>query len=166
MTSSLLSVAGVPTNLRLPEGSTLAYCEPDLYNICERLRELDEALSVIVMKDDAGGAAFAITERTRQGVEELVMRVGPGCKIDALDARVIEHIEWIRRIPAAERAAQIEREIAAEARSREEQKSEKLYEDIGGSFYDNLFKCGFVTTPKPESRKPMNATAIRAGRRI
>lgn len=161
-----LTVAGIPSNIILPEGSKAQFVESDLYDICERIRELDENLRVVVLEHVDGRAVFAITEIDRQGNVNLVMRIGPGCKIDALDGRVIDHLNWIRAIPADVRAAQIEKEIAAERAYADEQKAEKLYEDMGQTLYDNLFKCGFVMTPRPESRTPTNATARRHGRSI
>lgn len=161
-----LIASGIPTNIRLPEGSKVTFVEADLHDICARIAHLDENLHVVVLEHTDGRAAFAITETDRQGVESLVMRIGPGCKIDALDGRVIQHIEWIRRIPVAERMAQIEKELEQERTAAEEQAFEKLYDSIGGSLYNNLHRLGFTDTPKPESRVPVNATARRAGRTV
>lgn len=161
-----LIVAGVPTNITLPVGSRGTHVDSDLHDIAARIAEIDSALRLVLLEHVDGRAVWAVTEVDRRGVESLVFRIGPGCEIDALDGRVIDKLQWIRRIPASERAAKIERELAAEAAAREEHSREKLYEDMGGSFYNNLFKCGFVTTPKPESLRPLNKTARRAGRRI
>lgn len=161
---SSLIVAGVPTNLRLPEGSRLTYVDGDMHDICARIRELDDTLSIVLMEHVNGGAAFAITERDRSGREALIFRVGEGCEIDALDQRVIDKLNYIRSVPAGERARQLDAELQREAEARRVEESETLYEKIGSSFYDNLFACGFVHTPKAMSVRPLNATAKRAGR--
>lgn len=166
MPPSALILDGIPSNLLLPEGSRATHVENDLHEICARLRELDPNLRLALIEHVNGNAIWAVMEIGRDGQEHLVVRVGPGCALDALDARVITHIEWIRRIPAAERLATIERELARERESAAADRSEKLYEDMGSEFLSNLYKCGFVHGPNPRSMVPSNKTARRAGRRI
>lgn len=167
MTSSRVSALvldGLPTNLMLPEGSRATHVENDLHQICDRLKELDGSLRLALIEHVNGSAVWAVMEIGRDGVEHLVVRVGPGCQLDALDGRVIEHIEWIRRIPAAERLATIEKNIAREQEYARKQASEKLYEDMGASFYKSLHDCGFIDTRR-ESYNKRSRAAQRAGRR-
>lgn len=165
-TPSALVIGGVPSNLVLPEGSRATHVDNDLHDICSRLRELDPNLRLALVEHVNGNAIWAVTEVDRTGTESLVFRVGPNCELEELDARVITKIEWIRRIPAQERLAQIERDIERERAAAAEARSEKLYEDMGSKFLSDLYKCGFVHDPNPRSMVPTNKTARRAGRRI
>lgn len=162
-----LVIAGVPSNIRLPPGSRATHVDSDMHSISSRLREIDPNLFVALIEHaDGEQAVWAVCETDRTGVESLVFRVGPGCQIDALDQRVITHIEWIRRIPADQRAREIQKQLDIEEVARADTERDTMYEKMGGSLYDNLFKCGFVMTPKPESYRPLNRTARRAGRKI
>ncbi len=161
-----LVISGVPSNIRLPPGSRGTHVDSDMYDISSRLRELDPNLFIALLEHVDGGAVWAVCETDRAGVESLCFRVGPGCAIDALDLRVINHVEWLMRVSPADRMAAIQHELDREAKHRADDEREEMYEKMGGSLYDNLFKCGFVMTPKPESYRPLNATAKRAGRRI
>lgn len=166
MPPSALILDGIPSNLLLPEGSRATHVENDLHEICARLRELDPNLRLALIEHVNGNAIWAVMEIGRDGQEHLVVRVGPGCALDALDARVITHIEWIRRIPAADRLATIERDIARERESAAADRSEKLYEDMGGQFYRNLHELGFIQGARTESYNRLTKGARRAGRSI
>ncbi len=161
-----LVIAGVPSNIRLPEGSRGTHISSDLFDISARLREIDTALFIILLEHVNGQAVWAVCETDRAGVESLVFRVGPGCEIDELDQRVVDKINYIRRVPANERMRLLQRDLDREADAKRDDERERMYEQMGSTLYDNLFKCGFVMTPKPESRTPQNATARRAGRRL
>ncbi len=165
-TPTPLVINGVPSNIRLPEGSRATHVDSDLYAISDRLRELDPSLFINLLEHTDGRAVWAVCETDRAGRASLIFRVGAGCEVEVLDGRVIEKINYIRRVPAAERMARLERELAREREAREADELDKLYESFGGTLYDNLFRCGFVMTPKSESRTPQNKTARRAGRRI
>ncbi len=166
MNASPIVIAGVPSNIRLPPGSRGTHVDSDMHDISSRLREIDPALFVALLESEDGRAVWAVCETARDGVESLIFRVGPGCAIDALDQRVITRIEWIRRVPASTRAAQLQAELDRENVAREADKAERLYDRIGGNLYNNLFKCGFVKTPNPRSVTPLGATAKRHGRTL
>lgn len=160
-----LIVGGLPTNLVLPEGSRATHVESDLHDICARLRELDGNLRLCLIEHVDGRAIWSVNEITREGAEELIFRIGPGCELEELDARVITKVEWIRRIPAAERLAQIEKDIAIERESAAAEASERLYENMGSKFYSDLHRLGFVQGARTESLNKRNRAAQRAGRR-
>jgi hypothetical protein len=139
-------VAGTPTNLRLPIGSKLAVVESDMHNICGRIAEITDQLTVHVAEDPSGQCAFIITERVRmpgRDEEQLVLRVGPGCEIDALDGRVIDKINFIRMFTPAERVVQLEKQIARDKAAAEDFAREKLWEELGSKMYANARKWGF-----------------------
>ncbi len=159
-------INGVPSNIRLPEGSRASHVDSDLHNISGRLRELDGNLFLALIEHVGGDAIWAVCETNREGVETLVFRVGPGCEIDALDGRVIEKLNYIRSVPVHERIARLEREIDAEREAKHAEGLERLYDSWGGDLYDGLFRYGFVNEQRPESVRKLNKTAKRAGRRI
>lgn len=163
--SSLVIAGSTPTNFRLPRGSRADYVTSDVYDICNRLKAIDPRLSVIQLSHVDGRKAYAISDQGPDGVERLVFRVGPGCEIDELDARVITKIEWIRRIDVKDRQAQLEKELAKEKADREEDGREGLYDKIGGKWYDALYAGGFTGSAKPMSVRPLGPTARRAGRK-
>lgn len=162
--SSLVIAGSTPTNFRLPRGSRADYVTGDVYDICARLKAIDPRLSVIQLSHVDGRKVYAISDQGPDGVERLVFRVGPDCEIDELDARVIEKIEWIRRVDVKDRVTILEKELAREKAAREDDEREDLYEKIGGKWYDAAYKSGMVDSAKPMSVRPLNATAKRAGR--
>lgn len=163
---SPIAIAGVPTNIRLPDGSRATHVESDLYNIAERLLELGAPrLSLALLEHVDGGAVWAVMETDESGVERLVFRVGKGCEITELDGRVVERVQFLRAVPVSTRLRILEAEIDAERKGREADKAEDMYERLGGPMYSQLARLGFIDTPRTESMRPQNATARRAGRR-
>lgn len=165
-----LLVAGLPTNLRLPEGSCLAYVDSDLHDICGRIAEITPQLRVVVAQDPEGVTAFVITElvtRATGPAEELVLRVGPGCEIDALDGRVIDRINFIRHFTPAERAAEIDKQIARDEVAREAAQAELLWEKLGAPMYRQMSPLGFTHDTRVEQIPTLTKARQRArsGRR-
>lgn len=160
MSNSPLVIDSRPTNLRLPPELGSAFVDSDMFGICDRLREYDPDLSVVLLD----GANFAIVETDRNGVERLVFRVGPGCEIDALDGRVLAKLNYIRSVPADVRLREMEAEIAREREAMIETQKEKMWEGMGAPLYANLARLGFIDTPRTESMRPQNRAARRAGR--
>lgn len=158
-------IDGRPTNLRLLPEYAHAFIDGDLYDICGRLRAYSVSYGVSMSVVQIDPTHFAICETDARGVENLVFRVGPGCEIDALDGRVIDKLNYIRSVPAGERLRQMEAEFGREKAHREEQNREKMWDRLGAPLYANLAKCGFISTPRAESLRPLNKTARRAGRR-
>jgi hypothetical protein len=170
MTSSDLPVSslvidGVPTNIRLPEGSRATHVDSDLYGIAERIRELDPRYTLSLIEHVDGSAIWAVCEPDLSGVEHLIFRVGPGCEIDALDDRVIKRLEFLRFVPLERRYEEAAREAARQVKVRRAEQSERMYAALGAPMYSQLARLGFVDTPRSESMRPTNATARRAGRR-
>lgn len=166
MPSAPIAIAGVPSNIRMPEGSRATHVSSDLYGISLRLQELDGDLFIALLEAPDGSVGWAVCETDRQGVESLIFRVGPGCEIDELDGRIIEKLNYLRSVPLAERIAKLEAEIDRERASAHENKLEQMYDSFGGTLYDALFRCGFVHEQRPESVRKLNKTARRAGRLV
>lgn len=152
-------ILDVPTNLRLPPGTKARHVDSDMWNICERLREYDPRMSIIML-EYAAGVRWAIMERGPDGVDRMV------CRVKELDARVIDECRRMAAIPADERLKVLEAEIAKERAQADTDAQDALYEKIGGGFYDGLYASGFTQSAKPMSVRPLNRAARRAGRKI
>lgn len=112
--------------------------EGDLYNICERIREIDPSLSIIMLVDDASNCQYAVMEKCSDGVERLVS------KHQVLDQRILNKMLELKHIPFEERFAAIERQIDIEEEERREAESEEFYEKMGGPMYTELARTGFI----------------------
>src|ERR1035437_3442647 len=73
MTNSLLRI-GLPSNLRIGLGPTIPtrVVENDMYSICERLRELDKNLFVVLHPDHE--LPFVVMEMCGDGEARMVKR--------------------------------------------------------------------------------------------
>ena len=163
--ASELVIDGRPSNLRVPpELGAHFMVDGDMYGICARLREYSASHGMRLAIGVLPPEHFAIMEEGPDGKDRLVFRVGPGCEIDELDGRVIDKLNYIRTVPAAQRLRDMEREIDRERLAREDEQREKMWANLGAPLYANLAKCGFISTPRPESYRPQNKTARRAGR--
>lgn len=162
-----LIINGVPSNIRLPQGSRATHVESDLHDIAARLLDLGPPrLSLELLEHVDGAAVWAVCETSLDNIESLVFRVGPGCHIDALDGRVIERVQFLRAVPVSERLKIIEADIDRERERRHQDASEALYEKLGAPMYANLARLGFTGAPRVENIRPQNKTARRAGRRM
>jgi hypothetical protein len=162
MATDLLLPSGLaPSNLHLRPTVKASFVTSDLYDICQRVKEISPRIHVFELTDDAtGDRGWSIMEHCDDGVERLIFRVGPGHPIDALDGRVLERLRYILSVPLSERFAALEAdEIKTEAQ-RQDDELEELYEKFGGEMRHELARCGF-TGPLPASYRPMNATARR-----
>jgi hypothetical protein len=126
-----------PQNLR---GETRGqFVESDVFNICNRLREVDRSLYVYDFGRDAR-PRYSVCEMCRDGVERLVYRV------NELDARVVEHVQYLLHVPFETRFAQAE---ALETKHNEEQKQyelDKLTNEVGLPMLRQLEHDGFIET--------------------
>lgn len=160
-----LIMSGQPSNVFLPNGSRAAHVTADLYGIADRIRELDPRLRIDLLEHVNGTASWGISEETPAGID-LVMLVGPGNKFDALDGRVVRHLQWLMSVSPQQRARELIREIDAANAAAVEASREKLYETMAPVIYRGLHEGGFIQTPRPESFNKLNKTARRAGRSI
>jgi hypothetical protein len=154
-----LIVQGVPSNIILPPGAKpLAEVHGDVYGICERLREYDPSIRVVPVEDGGDGIHFIIAEVGADGDLREIMPVRQ------LDASIIERLKYLASVPVAQRLAEIQKQLDAEKVAREAEQAGLLYEKIGGPMRTAIFTGGFSQLPDPTSRRPLNATAKRAGR--
>lgn len=154
-----LVIQGVPSNIILPPGARpVAEVTGDVFSICARLRDYDPNIRVVPVEADASGICFLICELGPDGDLREIMPVRE------LDGRIIERLQWMRAIPVKERLAAIQKELDADKKQRDEDSANLLYERLGGPMRTAIFRAGFTHMPDPQSRRPLNSTAKRAGR--
>lgn len=135
---SQLLAAGRPSNLRTP--GLNAIVESDVFDICNRVKEIDPDL-VVWANDENHQHRFTVQGIDREGNEYPILFV------DELDGRVITELQrrmYIQQIPFAKRWAEFEKLEAQQEKARDEAEREKLYEKMGYQFYRQLDRCGFI----------------------
>lgn len=138
---SSLTLPIVPANLRTARPG-IKLVESDMFDICERLYELDRNLYVYELDPPVPLGSklyrYAICEMCADRVERLVMRV------EALDARVITELERMLRVPFEHRFAEAERQEAADECARKESELNELADKIGLPMLPDLERTGFI----------------------
>lgn len=131
-----------PSNLR---GGPGTHVEGDVYRICDRIREIDSNLWI----DPLPGGGFAICERCADNVDRLVY------KAPALDARIVEQLEYLLHVPFEQRFAEAEKEAAKYEAEHREKELDELYERLGGPMLPALERTGFIQRSKsyPKSKR-------------
>jgi hypothetical protein len=156
MPSLVLPDVARPTNLVVSAGSRGRVLTSDVYDICHRVAELDDALYIVELDhDDPRPYRYIVMERCADGVDRMALRVKAG----ELDGRVIEKLRYQLGVPFRDRVAKLEREGQEwEAKHREEE-SDRLYESIGGEFHRELERCGFISArPVSYPKKGIKST--------
>lgn len=136
-----------PNNLHFGVDVRATIVDGDLYNICERIKEVDPRLFIVVLdKKSDDDYSFAIMEHCDDGWDRLVWRV------KELDQRVLTKAERLRKIPFERRMEEAE---AMEARMKAEDEADafnELYERLGAPMRRELANTGFID--------PINYTSV------
>lgn len=132
-----------PSNLHLGASNKVRYVENDVFDICRRLAHVDPCLYVVELEATSKVTrkkkpAWVIMERCLDGVSRQV------CKVEELDARAIEKVEEMRRIPFAYRLRVIEAENEKWERDYQDNELERIYEQMGHAFQRQLWHDGFT----------------------
>lgn len=136
-----------PSNMQLPPGSSQNYVSGDVYDICERIKELDRNLRVVPLPSEHFPFGIALIED--DGTERLIFRA------KVLDDRVIKRVRYIMGVPFEQRLAVIDKEIHRDEVEEKERQLEDLYDRMGGEMWHQLERCGFSQRPVsyPKRRK-------------
>jgi hypothetical protein len=127
-----------PTNLVMGGRFETFSVTNDVYNICERLAELNPRLWIHGLRDiNTDEVAFCIMEKTPRG-DELVF------KTRELDARIIEEVRYLMAVPLAKRVEQMDRILQEREQAAHEAELDKLYETMGEQFRYQLWHDGFI----------------------
>lgn len=129
-----------PANLKLDGRYRSALVTSDMYNICNRLAELNPRLMIHELVDTfTGEHAYCIMEQTPDG-DKLVF------KTKELDARVLEEVRYLMSVPFEYRYAQslkLIEKLEAEAHQKE---LDELYENLGRQMLSQFEHDGFIET--------------------
>lgn len=127
-----------PANLRSNARLNVQAVDSDVYNVCERLRELNDRLYVNTIDDDHDKSrTFVIMEETPTG-SQVVFRTRK------LDARVVEHVRYLLHVPFAERFAAAERLMDKWEAEDKENELDKMAEEMGLEMQYDLKRLGFT----------------------
>lgn len=154
MSGFVIPGSAAPNNLRFSSNVRASLVESDVYNICERIREVDPSLFLVLLEQD-DKAAYAVMETCRDGTDRLV------CKVQELDARIVEKVERLKSIPFEVRFKAIEEQIDREEAEQRELEKEELYETLGAPMLSQLEHDGFIEPKHKLSLTPSNKTAQR-----
>lgn len=127
-----------PSNLEVPYGYSDVHVDGDLYNICERVKEISPDLFIIPLPEGSGPWRFSIGERCKDGVERLVFHTRE------LDGRVVDELRRIMAMPLNERLRKLEQEEHQFDADERERQLDELYETVGRPMWTELEKCGFI----------------------
>jgi hypothetical protein len=143
-----------PTNIRFDGAASGRFrveeITSDMYNISERLKEIDPNLYVLLREDRAMGAKAFTIMWSRETDDELVLT----CR--RLDARVIEHVQYLMKVPLERRfneACKIIDKLEAE---KAEDEKDELVEKLGLPMIRELQRCGFIDTRGGFQHQPRN----------
>lgn len=129
-----------PSNLHLRPAVKARYVTGDLYDIAQRMREVDATLYAVELSE-ADEHSYAIMEDCEDGMQRLVF------KVRELDGRVLEKLRYLMARPLAERIALVDAENHRLDAQRQDDELEQLYEDLGAPMWRELEQCGFIQRP-------------------
>ena len=128
-------VTQLPEGLKLANDSKMVFVESDLYGIVERLQQIDPNLYVVFHEKNE--KPFTVMERCADGVMRFVARY------EELDARVIEHMQYLLKVPFEERLKKVEKEID-EANALYEKPDEEILDWLATEMRRDMLKYGIV----------------------
>lgn len=135
--SVIIPGAAAPNNLQFQGVAHVV--DSDVYNICDRVKEISPRLHIVVADPPRpDGKNFIVMEESKPGDWMCVARY------EALDDRVIKHLQELRAVPLQDRLAKLEKEEAEWEKKSQEDAADELYERMGGPMWTQLEKDGFV----------------------
>lgn len=111
--------------------------DSDVYNICERVKEISPDLHIVVLANDEQHV-FAIMEHCADGVERLVF------KVSELDKRVLDKLNELMAVPLKTRIERLEKENHRFEQQEREREFEEFYETFGAPMWRQLEHDGFI----------------------
>lgn len=139
-----------PANLRLGGPFKSTMITSDVFNICERLAELNPRLEIHFLWDErkGGDSGYVVMERISHDESQVVF------KTRQLDGRTVEQVRYLLSVPFAERFAQSQKILDKLAKDEHEAELDELYERLGAPMLRQLFHDGFIDGAKPNANLP------------
>lgn len=144
----MLQIPSVPQNLQY-NGSAMTLVDSDVYNICERIRELSPRL--IVRLRDGASKPWVVMELCDDGVERLV------ASYEALDQRILDDLRYMLAVPFEKRLEEADKRVEkhnAELQNPMGMNSEK-FDKFAYDFQKALVDSNMVN-PKWSKNMPLN----------
>jgi hypothetical protein len=138
-----------PSNLHLAPSVKARFVDSDMFDICKRIAHVSRQLFIVQLEEKDPSRIqrgtppvnYVIMEMGIDGGAYLVYKLRPG---EPLDARVIEKVEYMLRVPMDKRFEEAERlEREAEEQIRQDAIDE-TYEKVGAAFQRQLWHDGFI----------------------
>lgn len=132
-------VTEMPSNLRLDMSGNrqkVMMVDSDLYNIAERVKEIDPNLYIVFHEDHP--QPFTIMEDCKDGVCRFVARY------EELDQRILDDLRYMLSVPFDERLRVVERRID-KANADLEKPDEEIMDWLATEMRRDLVKSGFST---------------------
>jgi hypothetical protein len=129
-----------PSNLHLRPSVKTQYVDGDMFDICERLAEIDPRLYIVQLHED-DEANYMIMEHCSDGVQRAVIPRG----VKELDARVLEQVQYMLHVPFEHRLAAAEAQVEKADADHHEAVLDEMYDKMGGEFRRQLEHDGFIT---------------------
>lgn len=128
------------SDLVTPRPSNLVMKDPvpvesDVYNICNRIKELDSNLRVVL--HEGHEKPWVVVERGPDNEERFVARY------EELDARIIEHLRYIQAVPFEDRVRKLDKEVE-EANARHGMMSDERFEEFAHDFHKALVESNLA----------------------
>ncbi len=128
-----------PSNLHLAPSVQVRMVDGDMFDICKRLAHVSRSLFIVQLTDRKGKHCnYVIMERGIDGGAYMVL------KTTELDARVIERVEYLLRVPFDKRFEEAERLEAEAVRQMEQNAIDEAVEKVAHGFQRQLWHDGFV----------------------
>jgi len=139
MTNSLLRI-GLPSNLRLGLGATIPtrVVENDVYNICERIAEIDKNLFVVLHPDH--DEPFVVMEMCGDGEARFVKRYAE------LHPGILEDLRYMLAVPLDVRLKILDAEVEKHNTKATQFLSDEQREKFRWDFQRSLYNSNFTTT--------------------
>lgn len=138
-------IVSTPENITLRRGQRLSVVTSDVYNIAQRVKELDPNLRIVL--HEGHEKPWVIVEMGPDGVERFVSRY------EELDSRIIDHLRYMLAVPLQQRVEKLAQEVD---KSNEElgrldgERMEKFQYD----FHKALLESNMITPKWGRSYRP------------
>jgi hypothetical protein len=128
-----LSVIGTPSNMKIAgaPNAKLRVVESDVFNVCDRIKEIDPSLHVVLHEDHP--EPWVVMEHCHDGVTRMVKRYAQ------LDPSILDDLRYMLHVPYTERARVVAAEVEAhnaELEKVDEEKMERMAFDMRRALRD------------------------------
>lgn len=154
MADLVLPHGTVPSNLMMPPDRRHVMVETDVFNICQRVREIDPNLKIIWF--DREKDPYVVMETSIDGIERWV------CATDALDERLLRKLQHMIGVPFEKRFEEAEKANEAFEKATREREFEELYERMARPMWTQLEHDGFIQRPVSYAKKGVRSEPHRA----